>query len=133
MYPCHLVTLPLSSYTDGLVVSLNLLHTRLKCCGSLPSGMIFLLSYSKLLQFLLLGWNNAMQNEGLLFYQLCSLGGSPDIGKSITDREDFTWNVNYRRQLVNPEYCSILKSISPKVLYTVYVILIVICCTFTLI
>ena len=75
-----------------------------------------------------------MQNEGLLFYQLCSLGGRPDIGKSITVREDFTLNVNYRRQLVNPEHCSILKSISPKVNSgTLYVILIVICCTFTLI
>ena len=56
-----------------------------------------------------------MQNEGLLFYQLCSLGDGPGIGKSITVREDFTWSVNYRRQLVNPEYCRILQSVSPKV------------------
>ena len=39
-------TLPLSSYTDGQVVSLNLLHNRLECCGSLPSGMIFLLCFA---------------------------------------------------------------------------------------
>ena len=56
-----------------------------------------------------------MQNEELLFYQLCSLGGGPDISRSITVKENFSWSVHYRRQLLNPEYCRILKSISPRV------------------
>ena len=36
------VTLPLSSYTNGSVVSVDLLHERLEQCGFLPSGIIFL-------------------------------------------------------------------------------------------
>ena len=56
-----------------------------------------------------------MQNEELLFYQLCSLGGGQDISRSITVEENFSWSVHYRRQLVNPEYCRILKSVSPRV------------------
>ena len=40
------VTLPLSSYTDGQVVSLNLLHNRMERCGFLPSGMICLYCFA---------------------------------------------------------------------------------------
>ena len=40
------VTLPLSSYTDGQVVSLNLLHNRMERCGFLPSVMICLYCFA---------------------------------------------------------------------------------------
>ena len=56
-----------------------------------------------------------MQNTELVFYQLCLLGGGPEINRSITVKEDFSWSVCYRRQLVNPEYCTILKDIPTRV------------------
>ena len=61
-----------------------------------------------------------MQNDELLFYQLCSLSGGPGISRSITVKQNFSWSVHYRRQLVNSEWCRILKSISPTVNSGIY-------------
>ena len=61
-----------------------------------------------------------MQNDELLFYQLCSLSGGPGISRSITVKHNFSWSVHYRRQLVNPEWCRILNSISPTVNSGIY-------------
>ena len=40
--------------------------------------------------------------------KFCSFNGGPEICRSITVKEDFYWSVHYRRQPVNPEYCSTL-------------------------
>lgn len=46
-----LVSLPLSSYTDGPVVSVDLLHVRLEHCKIIPSGIIMILFSYLLLVF----------------------------------------------------------------------------------
>ena len=54
-----------------------------------------------------------MQNSDLMFYQVHSFDRGPEISRSITVKEDFSWSVYYRRQLVSPEHCIILKKAPP--------------------
>ena len=56
-----------------------------------------------------------MQNSELIFYQLHSFNCGPEISRSITVKENFSWSVYYRRQPVNPEYCIILKNVPPMI------------------
>ena len=104
------VSLPLSSFNDTPVESLEKLHCRLKQSNVIPSG-----KYNDSVQILciiiIIGWISTIQNEELRIFQLGYLKSSTEVLRSLTIREDFSWVVSYKKEAVNPSHCDLLKDV----------------------
>ena len=106
------VTLPLSAYTDAPLTSMDILNNRLKKCEAIPSGNSDHLKYLAMLSiFYFLGWTNEVQNKELYIYKIIYVRSGPEV---LTVHEDFTWMVLYRRYIVNPDSCSLLRTMSSE-------------------
>ena len=57
------------------------------------------------------GWIDTIQNDELRIFQLGYLKSNTEVLKSLSIREDFSWAVSYKREVVNPSYCDQLKDI----------------------
>ena len=107
------VTLPLSAYTDVPLTSIDILHNRLKKCEAIPSGNSDHLKYLFSI-FYFLGWTNEIHSKELCIYNISYVKSGPEVLFSLTVHEDFTWMVLYRRHIVNPDNCSLLRSMSSE-------------------
>ena len=56
------------------------------------------------------GWTNIIQNMKLCIYHLSYVENGPEVLFSVAIQENFAWIVLYRKQIVNPEYCSLLRN-----------------------
>ena len=52
-----------------------------------------------------------IQEEYLSIYQCTPTEVGPVIGLSVTIKEDFTWILSYRHQLVPREHCGLLENV----------------------
>jgi len=113
------VSFPCSAYTDTLLESIDHLHDRILCSEELPSG-IDLLVYIFLSCFNL-GWMFAMENKSLSIFHFHLSDQGLEYTFAVTIEQNFSWIVYYQGQLVNHEYCMLLKKLPSKInsgLYT---------------
>ena len=52
-----------------------------------------------------------IQKQSLSIYQCNAIETGPVIGFALTIKEDFTWMLSYRTQVVPQDHCGLLESI----------------------
>ena len=68
------------------------------------------------------GWTNIIQNKELCIYHLSYVENGPEVLFSVAIQENFAWIVLYRKQIVNPEYCSLLRNTASEMNSGTYLI-----------
>ena len=69
-----------------------------------------------------IGWTNELKDGKLSIYQVKVFkDGAAEVIFSLTIEEAFSWRLFFRRQLVNPACCSILRSIPSELDSGMYV------------
>ena len=105
------ISLPLHAYVDGRVKSVDSLQNRVRKCGAVQSGMerhaiqpnLFVCAFC-------IGWTDEIKNRTFSVYKVDFFDCGPEVILSVAIKEDFSWIVLYRRQCINRELCSILRS-----------------------
>lgn len=62
-----------------------------------------------------------IQKQSLSIYQCIAVETGPVIALALTIKEDFTWMLSYRTQVVPREYCELLESIYAYLLPSIQV------------
>ena len=63
-----------------------------------------------LFSLLFLGWNHCIHGGNLTLYQLSTKENGPIIGLSLMIKEDYSWIVSYRNEVVSTECCVLLQN-----------------------
>ena len=65
--------------------------------------------------FRFIGWTDVLKDGTLCIYKLGFFETGPEIVMSATILEDFSWQLLYRKQHVDKDFCSILRNVSSEI------------------
>lgn len=102
------VSIPLSYFTDYPVQSLEVLHRRLHMVDTISEGMLCFAFLYVYIIYLFIEWIYVYEDTKISICKLSSADKGLAVTLSLTIQEDFSWDLTYKGDTVDPKACRYL-------------------------